>query len=181
MVTTDNVRDPAGVLHSGAVTALAGAAAVHATVIGEHLAEWAPAGWFFLALVVLETFLAIGIWRRPSRLTVWAIASSGLLTVTVWGISRTSGLPLGPPQMRVPEPVGVPDLACVTLELIAGALALCTLRATRRSAAGASDRTHRVTRLALAATLVAITAAGLGLGTPGDHHDHDHVEATHAG
>jgi MFS family permease len=160
----------------GAAAALAGAATVHATVIGEHYAEWALAGAFFLALLVTETFLGLWLWRWPSRHAARAVAVTGVLTVAVWAVSRTSGLPFGPADFRVPEAVGAPDVACVVLEQLAAILALLATdrhtrpRATRERPAAVGH----ATRLGVLGVVLAVTALGLGPTLAGHPHEHQH-------
>lgn len=171
----------------GAAAALAGAATVHATVIGEHYAEWALAGVFFLALLVTETFLGLWLWRWPSRHAAHAVAATGVLTVAVWAVSRTTGLPFGPADFRVPEAVGAPDVACVVLEQLAAILALlATERHTRpRAAPERAAAVAHATRLGVLGAVVAVTALGLGpvlAGHPHEHHHHgEPAPSAHSG
>ena len=171
-------RPLADAARTGAAAALAGAAAVHATVIGEHYAEWALAGVFFLGLLAMETFLALWWWRRPSRHAALAVTVTGVLTVTVWAVSRTTGLPFGPEEFRVPEAVGAPDVACVVLEQLAAILALLATGRHTRSIA-ARDRAAAIghaTRLAVLGVVVGVTVLGLGPALGGEHHEHHHHE-----
>ena len=177
-MSTERTLSPAlaDAARTGATAALAGAATVHATVIGEHYAEWALAGAFFLALLVTETFLGLWLWRWPSRHAARAVAVTGVLTVAVWAVSRTTGLPFGPADFRVPEAVGAPDVACVVLEQLAAVLALlATDRHTRPIAVRARPAAvGHATRLAVLGVVVAVTAVGLEPALAGDHHEHHH-------
>jgi hypothetical protein len=145
------------------VAALAGASVVHATVVGEHLQEWAPAGLFFLCLVMLESalgVLAVLAWSRGVALMVLA---SGVATVAVWAVSRTVGMPIGPADFRIPEPVAAPDLVCGALELAAAAACAYSL-APRPASAGAGSPESGAVGLVLAGLVVAAVAAATVLG-----------------
>lgn len=107
----------------GICAALSGSALIHSTVMGEHLSVWLVAGLFFLALVGIETALALATVYAWGRRTAQAVMMIGIVTVVVWLGSRTTGLPVGPAAFRTPEPVGVPDIASCLLELGAAALA----------------------------------------------------------
>ncbi len=106
----------------GAVVALTGSAAVHATVIGEHLDEWLLAGLFFVVVTLTELVLALAVIAAWSRLTAIAVVLTSMGTVVVWLVSRTVGLPFGPADLRAAEAVGAPDLSCCVLEVAAAAL-----------------------------------------------------------
>lgn len=148
-----------------------GSALIHATVVSDHFAEWAPAGVFFLAIEVLEVVLALAVcfvWRPAvARLVI----VSSLATVLVWAWSRTFGMPFGPAEFRVAETVAPPDLACCLLEVAAALLAI-------PMAGLRSGPTRPVGGRAAAALLVvaalAVTLWGLGLvpgaSAPSDHH-----------
>jgi len=102
---------------------LAGSAAVHAAVIGEHLAEWPAAGEFFIGLTGAELAAAALVLVRPRA---WTYALTALLAagpLFVWTYSRFVGLPIGP-EPGQKEPVGLPDAAASMLELVTLALAV---------------------------------------------------------
>lgn len=84
------------------------------------------------------------------------------------------GLPFGPAGFRAREEVGVPDLACVVLEISAALLVLpWTLPGRRPGGTGRRDRTSLVA--AGTAALLAVTVVGWGV-TPAlsgeDEHTH---------
>lgn len=153
-----------------AVAALAGSAAVHATVIGEHLDEWPLAGAFFVLVTLAELFLAMAVvvaWSQPTAIAVVA-ASTG--TVAVWLVSRTVGLPFGPADFRAAEAVGAPDLACCALEIAAAGLVApwAVRRRSRRSPApGSFDRAGVAAAAVLAGVLSAVAWWGLAASLSG--------------
>jgi hypothetical protein len=157
-------RPAALVARVGAVAALTGSAAVHATVIGDHLDEWPPAGWFFVIITIAELLLALAVtvgWSRPTAIAV-VLVSTG--TVLVWLVSRTVGLPFGPAELRAVETVGAPDLACCVLEVAAAALvAPWALRrwSRRRTAPVVWDRAGIAAATVLAGVLSAVGLWGL--------------------
>jgi hypothetical protein len=160
---------------------LAGAAVIHATVVGEHLSQWAPAGLFFLALVLLECalgMLALLAWSRPTAVVTLL---SSVATVAVWAVSRTVGMPFGPADFRVPEAVGTADLVCGGLELVAAAVCAYSL-VPQQVAAGSGRRSPRVLPAVAATVVVAsvalVTAYGVAPAFSGtDLHHHDHAAA----
>lgn len=174
--------DASLVARAGAAAALVGAAAVHSTVIEDHYAGWALAGTFFVALQVVETALAGAVVFFWSRLTAIAVGVTSVGTVTVWALSRTVGMPIGPPAFRVPEAVGVPDLVCGFLELSAAALLLpwalgrVGIHRARRHPVPAPT-----VWLAALAVLVALSVTALGAAEAlrGEAGGHDHAGHAH--
>jgi hypothetical protein len=154
---------------------------VHATVVSDHYRGWTSAGLFFLALQLTETVLGLAVLLGWSRRVASAVVACNLVTLGVWALSRTAGLPFGPPGFRAAEPVGAADLACVVLELAAIAFALP--HALGRSGPATSTDAGSVRRgagaLALAAVLaiLAVTGWGLGPAVSGDGHQHQHTAA----
>jgi hypothetical protein len=164
------------------VAALVGSSIVHATVVGEHLGEWAPAGLFFLCLVLVESafgVLAVLAWSRVVALLVLA---SSLATVAVWAVSRTVGMPIGPADFRVPEQVAAPDLVCGALELAAAAVCAHSL-VSHRAAASPSPLENGSVQLVLAGLVVVSVAAVTVVGVApavtggGGHHAHGAASA----
>ncbi len=163
---------------SAVAASLAGSALVHATVMGDHFDEWAPAGVFFLSLVLVECalgVLALLAWSRPiARL----VALTSLATVGVWVVSRAVGMPIGPPDFRVPEAVGTADLVCGGLELVAAAV--CAYSLTRQPLAAGSTRLGHGAPRAVATGLVLVavaTVTAIGIAPAlssggGGHHAH---------
>lgn len=160
--------------------ALFGSALIHSTVMGEHLSEWLMAGVFFLVLVAVETALALATIYAWGRRTAQAVVLTGVITVAIWLVSRTVGLPVGPADFRVPESVGGPDLATCLLELGAAALAWRTAASGKSRPADQGRRTGafrgRWVTVALTITALSITAWGVRpvLGHDDVHEAHVH-------
>lgn len=140
-----------------AAAALAGAAAVHAAVVPEHLAEWAAAGVFFAVLAGAQAATAVAVLRRPGP-SSWSVAvavSAAPLVIWLW--SRTMGIPSGP-EAGVTEPVGLADVAAGCLQVVT--LLCVALRARPRPPPPWAVGTDTI-RIALVG-VVAVTALGLG-------------------
>lgn len=158
---------------------LLGAASIHGSVAGEHFGEWAPAGGFFLVLQLVELGLAI------LAVTAWgpqvarAVVVSGLATLAVWGVSRTTGMPIGPADFRVPEPVGLADTVCGALEFVSVLAALPALRSALVAADRVAGARGKALAVAAAATAFALTAWVLGAAvlTTGAGHAHGESSA----
>src|SRR3954462_14443363 len=158
------------VVRTGVCASLVGAALIHGTVVAHHYQQWVPAGAFFIALEVVEVALALAAVYVWGPRTAQAVVITSMGTVVVWLLSRTLGMPIGPATFQLPEPVGVPDLACCFLELAAAALAApmalrrrpAPTRATRKAAPPTVNRWS----LAIAAGVgtIALVATGWGLG-----------------
>ena len=168
------------VARAGLCAALAGAAVVPATVVGEHYAVWPLAGLFFVGLMVVEGLLAVAVVISWRPLVAAAVVASSVGTLAVWGVSRTAGLPFGPVGFRTAEVVGVPDLACVVLETATILLALPWLLPSRRVR---DRRTRGRMSFTLAGAIVllatSVTAWGVAPALTGSDervHHHDHAE-----
>ena len=161
-----------------AAAALTGAAVVHATVVGEHLEQWAPAGLFFLILTMVEGGLGALVLLAWTRAVGWSVVVSGIGTVAVWTVSRTVGMPIGPADFRVPEAVGRPDIVCCILELVAaGACAMALARPGQaRSAQGRAGSASFVLLGGAVAAVALATALGVMPALSGGGHGHTHAD-----
>lgn len=94
----------------------AGAAVIHLSVIPEHLKEYWPFAVFFAGVAAFQAAWPVAVLTRPQRglYGIGAVASAGL--ITLWALSRTTGLPLGPEPWH-PEAASLPDLLAVALEI----------------------------------------------------------------
>lgn len=151
-------RDDARVILAAA---LVGAAAVHAAVVPEHLAHWAPAGIFFLVLAMAEVATAGAVlarapaWRVRGPVAAVVVSAVPLL---LWTVSRTTGLPFGTGTWK-PGAAGVADVLACALEVTTLAIAAMLLR--RRSRRPSSELSTHGLALALTA-VVAVTVVGIG-------------------
>ena len=89
---------------------------VHLASMGSHFADWWGYGVFFLAVGAGQAVFALAILYRPTR---W-LATVGLVgnaaVVTMYVVTRTSGIPMGP-RAGVVEHAKVIDLATTAAEL----------------------------------------------------------------
>jgi len=121
---TDPVSTWSSILRATAISALLGAAAIHASVMQEHYEEWAVAGSFFLVIQILETGLALAlVVVASSRWLFLATIAISLGTVAIWMESRIVGVPFGP-QAWVPEAVGRPDVISTAFEALTAVVLL---------------------------------------------------------
>lgn len=93
------------------------AAVVHLVVIPSHFAESTLFGVFFVALAMAQIAYAGVLLMRPRVFLLVAGALGNIMTIGLWLVSRTVGLPLGP-EAGHPEPVGALDILATTAELV---------------------------------------------------------------
>jgi FtsP/CotA-like multicopper oxidase with cupredoxin domain len=115
----------AGVRLYSAALLTVGAALIHLAVAPEHLREWLPFGVFFLIIGSLQIILAVNLVARPERKVAATIAVLNVGLLSLWYLSRTVGLPIGPTPGQ-PEDVGLTDTLCVIMEVL-GTLPLVAL------------------------------------------------------
>jgi predicted branched-subunit amino acid permease len=97
--------------------ASAGAAAIHAAVIPEHLEEWWAFGLFFLLTGVVQLVWAVMVVRSSSRSVIWLGVLGNASIVFLWIITRTVGTLIGP-EPHTPETVGLADALATAFELV---------------------------------------------------------------
>jgi hypothetical protein len=173
VIGTARVAHPADVLlvrRVAVVVPLVGAALIHGSLAGEHFGEWFLAGLFLLGVQLVELVLAVLAWFAWSRPVALLVVVSGLGTLTVWTVSRTAGMPFGPADFQVPEPVGQADVLCGLLELASIVAALPELRRSAAAAGGTARPQGRVAAVLVAAVALALTAWALGPAVGGGHH-----------
>jgi hypothetical protein len=139
-----------------------GAAAIHATVIGEHLKQYSLFGAFFVVVAALQVAWGALVVARLSATVYLAGALGNGLVVALWVVSRTTGLPLGPEPWSA-EGVSVIDAMATAYEVVAVVGVVVLLRPAhvldRRLDPGVLGGTAAVFGTVLAAvTAAAITA-----------------------
>jgi hypothetical protein len=92
------------------------AAAIHFAVMGEHFAEYLAFGVFFSVVGWLQALWAVGVIVMPSRRLLLAGLVGNTLVISVWLLSRTAGLPIGP-EAGAPEPAAFVDVLSTILEV----------------------------------------------------------------
>jgi hypothetical protein len=97
-----------------ALTSLA-AGAIHFAVVSDHADEATSMGIAFAVVAWLQVLWAVAILMSHERRWLLAGAIGNAAIVSVWVISRTSGLPIGPATER--EALGRLDLLATLLEV----------------------------------------------------------------
>ncbi len=162
----DQVDEPAGQFgRLAAAGLLAAAGGLHLAALPGHLSESTFAGAFFAVTAAAQLLGAVLVATRPSSRTYRAVMAGTVGVLTLWLMSRTTGLPIGG-ELGVSEPVGLLDgfaAAAELLVVVAGVAALV-----RRAAS--SRRSSAPWRLALALALTWGLSGGAGLDVAGESH-----------
>jgi FtsP/CotA-like multicopper oxidase with cupredoxin domain len=159
----------AGVRLYSAALLTVGSALIHLAVAPEHLREWLPFGVFFLVIGSLQIILAVNLLVRPQRNVAATLAALNVGLLSLWYVSRTIGLPIGPNPGQ-PEQAGLTDVICAIIEALSTlplvALAIWPARRQRRrmwlvlpGSLPAALSSTLMTTVAIAATLSAMPDA----------------------
>jgi len=114
-------------LRPAAIAALFGAQAIHVRAMIDHAPSWPAAGAFFLLLAVAEGSAAAWLLLAPSRRAAHAAIVLSFVTMAVWAVSRTTGLPVGP-HPWLAEPIAAPDGISTALEMLTAIALVAWLR-----------------------------------------------------
>ena len=137
---------------------------IHIQAAFDHLDEYSPYAFCFIATALLQLIWGGASYRRPSRRLLWAGIAGSLGVGAAWVLSRTSGLPLGP-DARAPETVGLLDTIATLDELALSALALSLLLPSlARGRRWAIPHRARVVLRAMALLMVLASSLVLGGG-----------------
>lgn len=150
-----------------------GAGLIHLAVTREHLAEWWVYGVFFAVVGTAQVGWATVALGAPGRAPLWRlVAAANAAMVLLWGVTRATGLPVGPePWTR--EAIGEADVLCVVLELAVIALLVVTGRDVGRLR-GHQHTTGRYVALMFVGAVVvsAIVTPALASTEAGEHAHH---------
>lgn len=163
---------PADVMRRVAAVCSLGAAAIHFGVAGEHFGEWSVYGVFFVLLGGFQVVWSLAAWTHEDRRLLVAGLAASALTVLLWLVTRTTGLPFGP-DAHVAEDVGAADAICTALEVVQAAL--LGLLVVRRRPARRLSPLSAVAITSVAGVLV-LGGANVALSAPMGHGD----ASTHA-
>lgn len=99
---------------------------LHVWAMPQHYAEWWGYGAFFLVVAVAQVLLSDGLLYRPRRRFLLAGVVGNLAVITLYIVTRTSGIPYFGPHAGDVEEVGGIDLAATIVEtvLVIGLVAL---------------------------------------------------------
>ena len=140
-------------LTAGTLALVAGlsglAAGIHLSVAPEHFDEWWGYGAFFLLAALGEVALVVALALRPRVWLVQAGIWGSVVTMLMYLLSRTSGIPLGPATGAV-EAVEFPGLAATAAE---GALVIVLCRLL-----GGRERRHTLNALGLVGAALWVAA-----------------------
>lgn len=156
-----------------AAACTAGAAVIHLAVSSEHFAKWWLYGTFFLVAALVQGALALGTWMTRSARLLWGSAVVNALTVLLWTVTRTTGLPFGPDAGQ-PEAFGITDILCAALEVAGVAAAVTAVILQRRAMTvpgttpiSTVGRAKPAGALVIAAALAVLGASGVAVAAPG--------------
>lgn len=172
MPPSSNSDDRAGtsagqLAHLAAAGLLAAAGGLHLAALPGHWAASTVAGAFFAVTAAVQLLGAVSIAARPSSKTVLAVVAGNVAVLTLWAMSRTTGLPTGG-ELGVREPFGLLDGSAAAVEvlvIVAGLLALV-----HRSPRTARQAVGWRPALALALAWGISGGAGLAVAHDGHHH-----------
>ena len=153
-------------------SALVGSALIHGAVAGEHFGEWLPAGVFFLVVQLVELLLALAAAFAWDKRVAMLVVVTGVGTVLVWLVSRTTGMPVGPADFRVAEPVGLTDVLCGVLELASALAAVPALRSVTAAPTARPGRGGIVAAAVAVVAALALTTCAMVPSVAGGGHEH---------
>jgi hypothetical protein len=151
-------------LHLSGLAMVAGG--IHAVVAAHHFGEYWLFGAGFVAMAAAQLGWGTWVYARPSRPAFGVGLALAVGIGTLWLVSRTAGLPIGPDAWR-PEAVGVPDLAATGAELLTAGLCAAFLRTDESGLRALPSRFRPLAPLA-----IALMMAGLGAMLLGSGHAH---------
>lgn len=156
-----------------AATSLLVGAGIHALAVAPHSEHWVAAGLFFAVLAAVQATAAALLVSSRSRLGPAASAAVSVLTVALWLVTRTTGLPFGP-GAGVPEDVSLGDVistasSLMTLTALVPLLRLPTPRSMRLAGALGGA-------MSVAAPVVLVGALFVAMPSIRSH-AHDHGDA----
>jgi len=137
-----------------------GAALLHVRAAIDHVDEHVIHAVLFELLATAQLLWGVAVYRRQTPRLLLAGAVLSMIVVTVWALSRSSGLPIGPGAWR-PEPVGVNDAIATADEVVLSVLVLLGLRF--ESAGGPVARTASFVA-AVGVCLVLVSSLAFTLG-----------------
>lgn len=145
--------------HRGRLAAfcILGAAAIHLVVVLANAPAFGSREVFYAVVALAQLALASGLARRPSRRLVIVTAVTTVVLVALAGLSRTVGLPIGPPW-QTPD-AGDAELTASGLELLSAAVLL--IKAARQKPRATRSRWSAAGSVVLVAVTLVLTSVGV--------------------
>lgn len=166
------------VAHSACLVAaglLAVAGGLHLAALPGHLDASTVAGTFFAVTAVAQLLGAIVLATRPSSRTLLAVIAGNVAVLTLWAMSRTTGLPTGG-ELGVQEPFGLLDGFAAAAEILVVVIAGRATMVHRVKGAGRRSGGRRLV-FALGLTWVISGGAGLAVADVDHHHGDGHAHS----
>lgn len=110
-------RWPRAYLAGALATFSAAAAAIHLSVVGEHVHESLLFGTFFACAGLGQAAWAVAVTRAPDGKVLLAGAVGNAAIMAIWAMSRTVGIPVGPHRWMA-EAVSAPDAMATAFEAL---------------------------------------------------------------
>jgi hypothetical protein len=136
-----------------------GASVIHVQTAIAHVREFVLFSVFFALLAAAQLAWGIALYRSASRRLMVVGAVGSVMVATLWVVSRTSGLPIGPVPW-IPERVGTLDSIASADE---AALALLMIFQLRPLRAGRLARSFKAVVSGAGAGLVLLSSLSLTL------------------
>ncbi len=152
---------------AGAAAASAAAGVIHLAAVPEHWGTYRAAGVFFIAIGTFQVLWGTLVLGRPSRALYATGAAAALLTIGLWAVSRTTGIPFGP-FAGVPEPVGRADVIATVLEEVT-VVAIILLASAHLRGRTLARGTHRAGLPLVVGVTAALTGWALAAMHAGEH------------
>jgi hypothetical protein len=152
---------------------LAGSAAIHFAMMGEHAGVSWTHGTFFGVVAWVQLVLAVAIVWQKSRWVAGAVILTNVAVLVVWLLTRTVGIAIG--GDGTPEDWGTVDGVCAALEgaAILGCLGLLSTRFARRPlSAGVGWGSVAVVGVLVAALATFVFTPAAADGESADGHNH---------
>lgn len=183
----DEVSVPAGTIVTLAAASAAAAGAVHFALLPHHAEGWMAEGIAFGITGALQIGLALLVLIAPSRPALLALAAVCAGAATLWAVSITVGLPVGPNAgvAEAPDLVGWVTFGLEAVAVLAAVLgALQPASLSRPRTRGAAVRSAVVAGVALAGVGIVLSLPvaehSHAAGAAGDGHEHAHAQGTGA-
>jgi len=159
-------------IRGGLAAMLAGAGAIHLSVVPTHAEAWLPYAIGFAVVGWTQLALGAAVLWRPTRGALAAVIILNIAVLAGWAVSRTAGWPIGPDAGQA-EAANILDLTATAFQT--GAVLIASLAMAGINLASTSNgRRSRWIVVGLPAALI-LFATSAALASPEGQHVHgDH-------